>query len=92
MAKNIQREISDFSNSDCKFRSEYFRFEYSGYFRYWVKYSSYRVKNFRSEGIRFDSEATVLVGFGPAVGRCDWRSHLFCLSVGISSNSSRISR
>ncbi|KZV55517.1 GRAS family transcription factor [Dorcoceras hygrometricum] len=26
---------------------------------YRVKYSSYRVKNFRSEGIRFDSEATV---------------------------------
>ncbi|KZV16869.1 hypothetical protein F511_37024 [Dorcoceras hygrometricum] len=27
----------------------------------------------------------VLVGFGPAVGRCAWRRHRICLSVRISS-------
>ncbi|KZV50063.1 hypothetical protein F511_29936 [Dorcoceras hygrometricum] len=26
-----------------------------------------------------------VVGFGPAVGRCSWRRHRICLSVGISS-------
>ncbi|KZV44367.1 hypothetical protein F511_40070 [Dorcoceras hygrometricum] len=37
-------------------------------------------------GYHFSSgESEMLVGFGPAIGRCAWRSHRICLSVGISS-------
>ncbi|KZV52351.1 hypothetical protein F511_22554 [Dorcoceras hygrometricum] len=48
------------SNPDSSISaSEYFRFGHSGYLSNWVKYVSYRVEDFRSEDIRFDSEAKV---------------------------------
>ncbi|KZV25122.1 DNA/RNA polymerase superfamily protein [Dorcoceras hygrometricum] len=36
-------------------------------------------------GARRLDASKVLVGFGPAVGRCAWHRHRICLSVGISS-------